>query len=429
MDELEFDVFCAHNSHDKNQVEMIADKLKRRNIKSWIDKNQILGGQSFQTKIQEVIPKVKSAAIFFGESGLGNWQKEEIEFLLDECKHSNKSLIPVLLPGVKEIPRELGFIRQRNFVSFGEGSQQALDKLEASIKCKKIEPFFDIILCYREEDTLEIREIEKQLKMADINLWKAGISSSNLHGSVLRELDRHLSRIWSMAVFVGNNGGPWGKEVIEDIILEFREEHRIVIPVILNSAAQVSDVKLPVYLRRLGAVDFRQTEPDPRKQLIWGITGCKPTDSETNVEENGEPSQSIYPFSVFLSHASADKETVFKVVEAFKKAKISYWVDHEQIRFGDPIVDKIEEGLQKSKYVVVCLSEKLVNSGWCRAEYGAILDREFSEDTSRRVITLSLDGSNNSSDIPLLLSEKLRADFTDPNNFSEFIQFMQKFPQ
>lgn len=143
-------------------------------------------------------------------------------------------------------------------------------------------------------------------------------------------------------------------------------------------------------------------------------------------EENDESSQSIHPLSVFLSHSSADKETVFKVIDAFKKAKISYWVDHEQIRFGDPIVAKIEEGLQKSKYVVVCLSENQIKSGWCRAEYGAILYREFSGDTSRRVIPLSLDGSNNSSGIPLLLSDKLRADFTDPNNFSEFIQFLRE---
>jgi TIR domain len=146
-------------------------------------------------------------------------------------------------------------------------------------------------------------------------------------------------------------------------------------------------------------------------------------------EENDESSQSIHPFSVFLSHSSADKETVLKVIEAFKQAKISYWVDNEQIRFGDPIVAKIEEGLQKSKYVVVCLSENQIKSGWCRAEYGAILYREFSGDTSRRVIPLSLDGSNNSSGIPLLLSDKLRATFTDPNNFSEFIQFLQESPQ
>ena len=177
-----------------------------------------------------------------------------------------------MLPKVKEIPRDLGFIRQRDWVSFSEGNQQALDKLEASIKCKEIEPFFDILLCYKEGDALEIRKIEQQLKMADITLWKAGISSSNLQGSVLRELDQHLSRIWSMAVFFGSNGGPWEKEIIEDIILEFREEHRTVIPVILNGAAQVSNLKLPFYLRRLGAVDFRQNDPDPIQRLLLGVT-------------------------------------------------------------------------------------------------------------------------------------------------------------
>jgi hypothetical protein len=145
--------------------------------------------------------------------------------------------------------------------------------------------------------------------------------------------------------------------------------------------------------------------------------------------EEDEYKQQTHPISVFLSHSSADKETVLKVIEAFKKANISYWVDHEQIKFGDGIVAKIEEGLQKSKYVVVCLSEKLMTSGWCRAEYGAILYREFSGDTSRRVIPLSLDGSNNSNGIPLLLSDKLRADFTNPKNFLEFIQFLRESSQ
>lgn len=142
-------------------------------------------------------------------------------------------------------------------------------------------------------------------------------------------------------------------------------------------------------------------------------------------EEDEDLEQQRHPISVFLSHSSADKEIILKAIDAFKEANISYWVDHEQIKFGDSIVAKIEEGLQKSKYVVVCLSENLRTSGWCRAEYGAILYREFSGDTSRRVIPLSLDGSNNSDTIPLLLSDKLRADFTNQNNFSQFIQFLR----
>lgn len=143
-------------------------------------------------------------------------------------------------------------------------------------------------------------------------------------------------------------------------------------------------------------------------------------------EEDSDSAQRTHPFWVFLSHSSVDKPIVLKVVEAFKKSDIPYWIDHEQITFGDGIVTKIEDGLQKSKYVVVCLSENLASSGWCRAEYGPILYREFSGDTSRRVIPLSLDGSKNSDAIPLLLSDKMRADFTDQNSFSAFIKFLRK---
>jgi len=133
----------------------------------------------------------------------------------------------------------------------------------------------------------------------------------------------------------------------------------------------------------------------------------------------------VQQFTVFLSHSSRDKETVRKVVQEFKRQSITYWIDEEQITFGDAIVSKIEDGLKKSRYVVVCLSEDVVQSGWCRAEYGPILYREFSGDTSRRVIPLSLDGSQWDASIPLLLSDRLRADFTDDASFTDFLMFLK----
>jgi len=160
MDKIEFDVFCCHNNLDKPEIELIIDKLKRRKIKSWIDKQQIIGGQSFQKEIQKVIPKIGAAVIFLGKNGLGTWQEEEIDLLLNECKRSGKPIIPVLLPGMTEVPRELGFLSIRDWVPLEEVNNQSLDELEASIQGRKvIEPFFDILLCYREENSKEIRDI------------------------------------------------------------------------------------------------------------------------------------------------------------------------------------------------------------------------------------------------------------------------------
>jgi hypothetical protein len=42
------------------------------------------------------------------------------------------------------------------------------------------------------------------------------------------------------------------------------------IPVLLEGAPK--QPKLPLFLESLHRVDFRQKEPDPLKQLIWGIT-------------------------------------------------------------------------------------------------------------------------------------------------------------
>jgi len=46
-----------------------------------------------------------------------------------------------------------------------------------------------------------------------------------------------------------------------------------VIPVILPSCTATPE--LPSFLEGMTWVDFRKLEPDPIKQLVWGITGEK----------------------------------------------------------------------------------------------------------------------------------------------------------
>lgn len=132
-----------------------------------------------------------------------------------------------------------------------------------------------------------------------------------------------------------------------------------------------------------------------------------------------------YKYDVFLSHAKGDSELIAEVTKGFRDAGISYWMDEEQITFGDPVIGKIEDGLRDSRLVVVALSEALGQNGYSRAEYSAILYREFSGDTARRVIPLSLDGSDSERAIPLLLSEKMRADLTKKESFESLIKFIK----
>ncbi len=272
MSDYDFDLFLAHNSLDKAQIRAIAARLKQRKLRPWIDEEQILAGRSFQNMILYAVPRVRAAAVFVGPNGLGEWQQEEVEMLMDKCKKENKPLFLVRLPGLKEIPQELGFLEQKHWVSFDPSVNQALNDIESAIQGKPVDPFFDTLLCYKEEDAPEVRRIESQLKEAQIHTWRTGLSESSLQLAVLRELDPQLARIWSIAVFVGQNGGPWENDIIADLILEFREDHRPVIPVVLNTVLG-DELRLPVYLRRLGRVDFRNPEPNPLNRLLQGITG------------------------------------------------------------------------------------------------------------------------------------------------------------
>ncbi|MCI0696277.1 toll/interleukin-1 receptor domain-containing protein [candidate division KSB1 bacterium] len=135
----DFDVFLAHNNQDKPQVEAVAEKLKQRGLYPWLDKEQILPGEWFQEVIQQAIPKVKSAAIFIGPKGLGKWQVLELRSFISRCVEAGIPVIPVLLPGVEDIPQELIFLKQLHWVRFAEDidDPEALDELESGILRKR----------------------------------------------------------------------------------------------------------------------------------------------------------------------------------------------------------------------------------------------------------------------------------------------------
>jgi TIR domain len=153
--------------------------------------------------------------------------------------------------------------------------------------------------------------------------------------------------------------------------------------------------------------------------------GCHMTSAAESSGPTGRNDHSTFKYDAFISHSHADLDTVARIAERLREAGISYWLDAEQITFGDPVVGKIEDGLRDSRFVVAVLSAGLVKSGWCRAEYGSVLNRELSGDASRRVIPLSLDGTVGAAAIPMLLVDKLRVDFTSDQSMAEFIKFLK----
>ena len=97
-----------------------------------------------------------------------------------------------------------------------------------------------------------------------------------------------------------------------------------------------------------------------------------------------------FPFDVFLSHSSKDKAVVRAVAERLQKDGLEVWFDEWELKPGDSIPAKIEEGLEHSRVLVLCMSANAFGSDWAQLEAGTFRFRD-PLNKERRFIPLRLD--------------------------------------
>jgi hypothetical protein len=95
----QFDAFFSYNREDQHLVKQIADNLEKVGIKVWFDES-LGGGQKWLKAITQNITDSSSTIVFFGPSGIGQYQDMEIETALSLNVEQKISVIPVILPGV-----------------------------------------------------------------------------------------------------------------------------------------------------------------------------------------------------------------------------------------------------------------------------------------------------------------------------------------
>ncbi len=99
-----------------------------------------------------------------------------------------------------------------------------------------------------------------------------------------------------------------------------------------------------------------------------------------------------FKYDVFLSHSSNDKTIVRALAERLRANKLRVWFDEWEIRAGDSIPSKIEEGLEHSRVLVLCMSAQAFGSDWAQLEAGTFRFRD-PLNKERRFIPLRLDGA------------------------------------
>lgn len=131
-----FDVFLCHNSEDKPAVRQIAQMLVKEGIRPWLDIDQIRPGSSWQTALGEQIESINAAAVFVGDAGLGPWQNQESQALLNQFVKRGCPVIPVVLASATTTPDLPWMFANLHCVDFRTDSQP-LQRLIWGITGKK----------------------------------------------------------------------------------------------------------------------------------------------------------------------------------------------------------------------------------------------------------------------------------------------------
>lgn len=134
-------------------------------------------------------------------------------------------------------------------------------------------------------------------------------------------------------------------------------EHRDDWPELVNEPEDVLLQQEKCRQFNIGSIEIAKKRLDDMKKRYSPHQTDKPTE-----------------YDAFICHASEDKLAIVKDFhEACRDAGINTWYDNDEIGWGDQIVTKINEGLAKSRFVIVFVTKHSVKKEWVKKELNAAL--------------------------------------------------------
>ena len=109
---------------------------------------------------------------------------------------------------------------------------------------------------------------------------------------------------------------------------------------------------------------------------------------------------------VFISYSHQDKHFADKLVKALRTAGYNPWIDTLKLKVGDNWIEKTNQGLAQSDFIVAVLSESYNKSRWGQHELSAFAMKEVSTNRNNILPVLIED-----CEIPVFLQDRLYADF------------------
>jgi len=127
----DFDVFLCHNVADKPAVRELAQRLRERGLRPWLDEHELRPGMPWQRALEDQIQGIPAAAVIVG-TRIGPWQDQEQAAFLRQFVRRGCPVIPVLLRGA-ERPEVPVFLQGMTWVDLSVVDPDPLDQLEWGI--------------------------------------------------------------------------------------------------------------------------------------------------------------------------------------------------------------------------------------------------------------------------------------------------------
>ncbi|MEK6323998.1 MAG: toll/interleukin-1 receptor domain-containing protein [Acidobacteriota bacterium] len=91
-------------------------------------------------------------------------------------------------------------------------------------------------------------------------------------------------------------------------------------------------------------------------------------------------------FDAFLCHSGHDQKRVLQIANRLENQGLSVWRYQVQRKPTLPVVTKIHQALNNSKYLVACLSPSFLNSPWCLHELESRIHEQINTGSSRVIV-------------------------------------------
>jgi hypothetical protein len=165
------------------------------------------------------------------------------------------------------------------------------------------------------------------------------------------------------------------------------------------------------YFERLEA---QGTDPNPsvpmRETQLQGATAGKAT---VQARLDSSPQRIATPVptnpNAFVSHSGKDRQFVEKLVADLWAVGVKAWYSKWEIKPGDSIPGKIDEGIEECEFFLIVLSRNSINAPWVQTELQAATVRKLSGKV-RKIIPITVDDCD---DFPPIIDSLCREDFAN----------------